>query len=142
VWPFAYPKECPRRESNPDRAFRKRLFYPLNYEDAGSSKLQHARSSSLPPPSRAGLDTTSLSNARRRDGVLGAARHEEFSGGDSQRLRKAVNVLKRDITFSALNPSDVTSIEIALQREVLLRKSGRLSQLTKSFSERAADFRR
>ncbi len=24
---------CPRRESNPHRAFRKRLFYPLNYGD-------------------------------------------------------------------------------------------------------------
>ena len=27
------PGECPRRESNPHRAFRKRQFYPLNYED-------------------------------------------------------------------------------------------------------------
>ncbi len=33
---FSYRIEvkCPRRESNPDLAFRKRLFYPLNYEDA------------------------------------------------------------------------------------------------------------
>ena len=32
-------RKCLRRESNPDRAFRKRLFYPLNYGDAAVEEL-------------------------------------------------------------------------------------------------------
>ena len=33
------PEKCPRRESNPDLAFRKRSFYPLNYGDADYEAL-------------------------------------------------------------------------------------------------------
>src|SRR4051812_25198117 len=35
---------CPRRESNPDRAFRKRLLYPLSYEDCWAELLRRVTS--------------------------------------------------------------------------------------------------
>lgn len=55
-------------------------------------------------------------------------------------MRKAVNVDQTNVSVSALNVSDVGSIETACQGEIFLRKAFVATELSHSFTKNPLNF--
>ena len=65
----------------------------------------------------------------------------QLSDREIQRCGDSLDIPKCNVSLPALNPADVSTVEIAFRSECLLRQSGTLSKLSHPTAESPCDFR-